>query len=180
MREVDTAKPCESVAVIAERMHQRAVGTLVVVNDSVQVVGIVTDRDLVSGVLAKSRRPTETFVHEIMTIAPKTITESSQIDSALLIMRSGRFRRIPVIDRDHKLVGIITLDDILIHLAEEVSQIGQLLQRDSVRLLRSRTLQASRDCKMTHGYRSETNWFCTYHAIQQEVSLRLVDGAMVP
>jgi CBS domain-containing protein len=133
VREVDTARPDESVAVIAERMHQRSVGALVVTNDTDHVVGIVTDRDLVSRVLAKGLSPTETPVRDVMTVSPKTISEWTQIESALLIMRSGRFRRIPVVDHDSKLVGLITLDDILMLLAEEFSQIGRLLKRETPR-----------------------------------------------
>ena len=135
VREVDTANPNESVTVAAERMHDRAVGTLVVVNDTAQVVGIVTDRDLVSRVLARGLSPSETSVGEVMTVGPKTISEWTQIEPALLIMRTGRFRRIPVVDHDNKLVGLITLDDILMLLAEEFSQIGRLLTRETPRAI---------------------------------------------
>lgn len=133
VREVDTTNPDESVAVAAERMHQRAVGTLVVVNNADHIVGIVTDRDLVSRVLAKGLDPTGTSVRDIMTVGPKTISEWTQIEAALLIMRTGRFRRIPVVDHDNKLVGLITMDDILMLLAEEFSQIGRLLKRETPR-----------------------------------------------
>jgi CBS domain-containing protein len=90
VREVDTANPDESIAVAAERMHQRAVGTLVVVNNTHQVVGIVTDRDLVSRVLAQGRDPMQMAISEAMTVAPKTVSENTSIESALMIMRSGR------------------------------------------------------------------------------------------
>jgi CBS domain-containing protein len=135
VREVDTANPEETVAVAAERMHQRAVGTLVVVNLAGQVVGIVTDRDLMSRVLAKGRNPANTPVTEVMTVNPKTVSEQTSIESALLIMRSGRFRRIPVVDRDNRLVGLITLDDIIMLLAEEFTQIGRLLTRETPRAI---------------------------------------------
>jgi CBS domain-containing protein len=131
IRNVDTVRPDVLVAVGAERMHQRAVGALVVVNDADQPIGIVTDRDLVSRVLAKGRNPTETTIRDVMTIAPKTIRESAPIETALLAMRTGRFRRLPVIDEDDMLVGLITLDDILMLLAEEFSQVGRLLKRET-------------------------------------------------
>jgi signal-transduction protein with cAMP-binding, CBS, and nucleotidyltransferase domain len=114
-------------------MHQRAVGTLVVVNNASQVVGIVTDRDLVSRVLARGRSPTETEVREVMTTAPNTVSEDTSIESALSIMRSGRFRRVPVVDRTNKLLGLVTLDDVLMLLAEEFTQIGRLLNRETPR-----------------------------------------------
>jgi CBS-domain-containing membrane protein len=141
VREVDTANLDESVAVAAERMHQRAVGTLVVVNDADQVVGIVTDRDLMSRVLAKGRNPTDTSVGEVMTVGPKTVSEQTSIESTLLIMRSGRFRRIPVVERDNKLVGLVTLDDILMLLAEEFTQIGRLLTRETPRAIMGNSAQ---------------------------------------
>ncbi len=131
VREVDTAQPDESVAVAAQRMHQRAVGTLVVVNDVSQVVGIVTDRDLVSRVLARNRNPAETAVRDVMTMAPRTVYEDTPIKTALLTMRTGRFRRLPVVDQTRRLLGLLTLDDVLMLLAEEFTQIGRLLKRET-------------------------------------------------
>jgi CBS domain-containing protein len=133
VRNVDTATADESVAVAAERMHQRAVGALVVISASDQVIGIVTDRDLVSRVLAKGRNPRETSLRDVMTLSPKTVTEWTPIETALLTMRTGRFRRLPVVDHDHKLVGLICLDDVLMLLAEEFSQVGRLLKRETPR-----------------------------------------------
>jgi len=133
VRKVDTANPDEPAFFAAQRMHQRAVGSLVVVNDAGQPVGIVTDRDLVSRVMAKDRSPTDTFVGEVMTPAPRTVSEQTSIESALLVMRSGHFRRIPVVDHTRKLVGLVTLDDILMLLAEELTDIGQLLERETPR-----------------------------------------------
>jgi CBS domain-containing protein len=131
VREVDTAGPDETVAAVAERMHQRAVGTLVVVNNAYQVLGIITDRDLVSRVLAKGRNPLETTVRDVMTIAPKTVWEDTTIQSALLTMRTGRFRRLPVVGRANRLLGLLTLDDVLMLMAEEFTQIGRLLKRET-------------------------------------------------
>lgn len=133
VRQVDTVTPDESVAVAAERMHQRAVGTLVVVNGASQVIGIITDRDLVSRVLARGLNPGETTVRNSMTDRPTTVFEHTPIETALVAMRTGRFRRIPVVDGDNKLVGLITLDDILMLLGEEFSQIGRLLKRETPR-----------------------------------------------
>jgi CBS domain-containing protein len=133
VREVDTVDSNESVTVAAERMHDRAVGTLVVVNSAAEPVGILTDRDLVSRVLAKGRIATETPVVQVMTPAPKTISEQAPIESALSLMRSGRFRRLPVVGPENQLVGLVSLDDILMLLAEEFGQIGQLLERETPR-----------------------------------------------
>jgi CBS-domain-containing membrane protein len=133
VREVDTADADESVAAAARRMHDRAVGTLVVVDDYARVVGIVTDRDFVSRVLAKGLSPAVTEVGEVMTSAPSTVSEDTSIEDALAMMRSGRFRRVPVVDETNKLQGLITLDDVLMLLAEEFMQVGRILNGETPR-----------------------------------------------
>jgi CBS domain-containing protein len=134
-RQVDTATSDELVSVIAERMHQRSVGTLVVINQSSHVIGILTDRDLMVRVMAKGLDPAKTQVHEVMTVAPKTVSDKTPVKTALLVMRTGRFRRLPVIDKSNTLVGLITLDDVLMLLAEEFMQIGRLLKRETPRAI---------------------------------------------
>lgn len=62
---------------------------------------------------------------------PKTISEDASIESAMFLMRRGGFRRLPVVDANGKLVGLLSLDDVLMLLAEEFSQIGQLLERET-------------------------------------------------
>lgn len=133
VRDVDLADADERIWQAAERMHQRAVGTLVVLNDAKEPMGIVTDRDLTERVLAQRRDPNVVSVGEVMTPDPKTISEDASIESALSLMRSGRFRRLPVVDRAGQLVGLLSLDDVMMLLAEEFTQIGQLLDRETPR-----------------------------------------------
>jgi Mg/Co/Ni transporter MgtE len=66
-----------------------------------------------------------------MTAHPRTVSEHTPIESALSLMRSGAFRRLPVVNEDGKLVGIVTLDDVLGLLAEELALIGGLLERQA-------------------------------------------------
>ena len=61
----------------------------------------------------------------------KTIREQTNIEQALRLMRNGAFRRLPVVDDDGKLVGIVTLDDILMLLADEFGRAGQVLDRET-------------------------------------------------
>ena len=129
VRDVDTAEPHESVLAAAERMQERGIGSLIVLNAAQQPIGIVTDRDLTARVLARRRIPTQTPISEVMTSGPTTTSEDASIESGLALMRSGGFRRLPVVDRDGKLVGLLSLDDVLTLLAEEFNLIGQLLGR---------------------------------------------------
>lgn len=133
VREVELADAEEKVWHAAERMRQRAVGTLVVLNSAKAPIGIVTDRDLVQRVLAEGKDPRETTVDEVMTHEPQTVIENAPIEHALSVMRSHRLRRLPVVDHDGKLVGLLSLDDVLMLLAEELAAIGGLLNRESPR-----------------------------------------------
>ena len=129
LRDVDLADGGESALEAAHRMRERRVGTLVVLNQEEQPVGLVTDRDLALRVLAEGRDPRATTVGAVMTANPKTIVEDAPIESALALMKGGGFRRVLVVDRAGKLVGIVSLDDVLALLAEEFALIGRLLER---------------------------------------------------
>ncbi|MEX0704553.1 MAG: CBS domain-containing protein [Planctomycetales bacterium] len=131
IRNVDLASADESVQVAAGRMHNRKVGTLVVLDAEQRPVGIVTDRDLTVRVLAAARDPLTTTVGEVMTQSPRTVHESTPIEDALSTMRAAPCRRIPVVDGEGCLVGLLSLDDILDLLREEFDAIGRLVRGES-------------------------------------------------
>jgi len=106
---------------------------LVVLDEQRRPIGIVTDRDLVVRVIAAGKDPIATPVGKIMTRELKVIDEGGPIESALGIMRGRGVRRVPVVDRKGKLVGILSLDDVLGLLAEEFAQIGGVLDRNKRR-----------------------------------------------
>lgn len=130
-RAVETVGVEESASQIANRMHQRAVGSVVVVNACYVPVGIVTDRDLVERVLAPGLSPLKTIASDVMTRDPTTVFLTCAIEEALAVMRDSRCRRLPVVDREQKLVGVVTLDDILMLLANEFKEVGRLLVEET-------------------------------------------------
>jgi signal-transduction protein with cAMP-binding, CBS, and nucleotidyltransferase domain len=131
-RHVDLAETNECATVVAMRMRARNVGTLIVVDQkSKWPTGLVTDRDLVVRVLSEKRDPNQTRINEVMTQLPQAVTEEMPIEEALRIMRNGPYRRLPVVNRDGRLVGILSLDDILRLLSEEFAHIGRLLREES-------------------------------------------------
>ena len=132
-RDVDTARPNESAFQAADRMHQRTVGALVVVDAAAAPIGIVTDRDLMVRVIAAERDPHTTLVRETMTPQPKTVLELTDIESVVALMQDGAFRRVPVVNDLGHLVGIITLDDILLLFADGFTLVGRLLERETPR-----------------------------------------------
>lgn len=129
VREVDIAERAESVLQAAQRMFDRDVGTLVIVDHDRRPVGLVTDRDIALRATATGRDPTTIRVAEIMTVDPQTVTEDTPIETALSLMRSAACRRLVVVDATGRLAGILSLDDVLGLLAEEFTTIGTLLER---------------------------------------------------
>jgi len=132
-RDVDLVDLDESAWAAAERMHQRSVGSLIVLNRLNQPIGIVTDRDLVVKILAPEKSPRTTRVRDIMTAPVKTVLDDASVEWALSVMRDGEIRRLPVVDGEGRLVGVVTLDDVLTMLAHEFHEIGRLLNRQTPR-----------------------------------------------
>jgi CBS domain-containing protein len=130
-RDVDTADPRESVLEVARRMHDRQVGTLVVVDREARPMGLITDRDIAMRVVADGGDAARMMVSDIMTPMPTVVLADTSIQTALGHMRSGRLRRLPVVSGSGALIGIVTLDDILSLIAEEFCIIGALLEREA-------------------------------------------------
>jgi CBS domain-containing protein len=131
-REVHVASPHESVQEAATRMQERNVGSLVVLNDSGQPVGIVTDRDLVVRALANGLDAARTRIEDVMTVNPKTVTESTPVEGAISVMRTRHVRRLPVVDAEGKLAGLLSADDVMGFLAQELGDVGELVESQSV------------------------------------------------
>lgn len=135
IRGFHTAELDESVYAAAQCMHDHKVGSLVVVNASTVPVGIITDRDLTIRVLAEDRDPHLTTVGDIMSEHVQTVDDQLPVEQALEVMRSGPYRRLPVVDSNGKLIGLLSVDDILKGLAEEFRLVDMLLDRESPRSL---------------------------------------------
>ena len=150
-RDVDLVDQDESAWAAAERMHQRSVGSLIVLDRYRQPIGIVTDRDLVVKVLAAEKSPRTTRVRDIMAAPVKTVLETSTVEWTLSLMRSGEVRRLPVVDGEGRLVGVVTLDDVLSLLASEFSQIGHLLDCQAPRRGDASWARNDKECHCMNG-----------------------------
>lgn len=131
VRDVDVAEPDETVQVAAQRMHSRNVGTLVVLDPAGRPIGLLTDRDLTTRVLAEGRDGNLVTIDEVMTQDVRVVDEGCPIEVALEAMRAGPFRRVPVVNKKGELVGLLSIDDVLDLLAEEFKTISGLLGRES-------------------------------------------------
>jgi len=132
-REVVITEKTASVVDAAQLMRTHHVGDLVVVEDRggrTHPVGIVTDRDIVVEVVAAGVNPDSLKVGDIMGPEVATVRESEGLFEALRYMRDKGVRRMPVVDREGGLVGILTLDDLLSLLAEEMTELAKLVSHE--------------------------------------------------
>ena len=127
-RNVDTARTTESVRCAAQRMGTRNVGTLVVLDELGRPAGILTDRDVAVRVVGQGRDAYVTTVGDVMTADLETVSEDLSVEDALRRMRSRGVRRLPVTKKDGECLGMVSLDDILGHLAQEFAVLGRLLE----------------------------------------------------
>jgi CBS domain-containing protein len=127
-RGVVTAWPEETLAAVAHRMQEHNVGTVVVVEGE-RPVGIVTDRDLALALGARGLSP-QARAQEVMTRHVLTIPEDTGVYTATRFMREHGVRRLPVVDSEDCLVGIVTLDDLLLFLGRELHNLAEGIRHE--------------------------------------------------
>jgi CBS domain-containing protein len=131
-REVIVADKDTSVAEAAELMRRYHVGDLVVLDDSEarRPVGLITDRDIAVGIVAKRLDPDTLTVADVMTGDLETVFEDADFWDALAHMRRHGIRRLPVVNDAGGLEGILTLDDALMLISEAMNDLVDLVYRE--------------------------------------------------
>lgn len=120
----------------ARLMREHHVGSLVVVVDRLSErvpVGIVTDRDITIAVIAKGLDPKALTVGDVISEQLVAVREQESIADALRVMRTRGVRRLPVLTHSGALAGIVTIDDILELVAEELDDFVKIIGRERVR-----------------------------------------------
>jgi CBS domain-containing protein len=110
--------PDASLASAALAMQEYGCGALPILDNAGRPVGILTDRDVCLAVAHKNRFPAAIPVREVMTVNPFTCGPGTDLGYALNVMADGHIRRLPVVDGNGRLVGILSLSDILTSIQE--------------------------------------------------------------
>jgi CBS domain-containing protein len=136
-RTVAVARGHEKVVVAARRMRDLHVGSLVIVEDvedGVRPVGLVTDRDLLFSVVSTHPRIVEDLrLEQVASLELVSATEDEDVSEALDRMRDRGVRRLPVVDEDGILRGIFAYDDHVEWMADQLSELAQLVANEQRR-----------------------------------------------
>jgi CBS domain-containing protein len=135
-REVVVVERDASILDAARLMRDYHVGDLVVVEERGghrAPVGIVTDRDIVIEVIAEEVAFDEVAIEDIMSFDVVTARDGDDLLDTLKLMRTHGVRRVPVVDAQQALVGILAVDDVVELLAEELNDLARLIGREQTR-----------------------------------------------
>ncbi len=135
-KEVVTVSPETTLLEVARLMHTRHVGSVVVVEDR-RPVGILTDRDIVVKVVAVEKDPKAIRAKEVMATPPALLNINYDSLDATQIMRDRGLRRLPVVDENRHLLGIITFDDVLGLLGREIANLAEAVRMELTKESRS-------------------------------------------
>ena len=127
IREVMTPNPVcvsdkDSIREAARIMAREDTGVVPVVDNGRKIIGMITDRDIVVRLVAEGKDPSNAKVNEAMTKNVRSIKEDSTIDDALNVMKGSEVRRVPVVNNNNEIVGIVSMGDI----AKESQQRGRV------------------------------------------------------
>jgi CBS domain-containing protein len=109
--EVDIADPNMTINAVAKRMRDDNIGALPV-GENDRLIGMVTDRDIVMRAVAEKRSSRNTLVREVMSKGICYCFDDDDAEGAAQIMAKHQVRRLPVLNRDKRLVGVIALADL--------------------------------------------------------------------
>jgi len=121
-----------TLAEVAGLMERHDVGSVVIVDDDKAPAGIVTDRDLALRGLGRRREP-DTPVAEIMTAKVVFLREDTDVFAAATEMATAGCRRLPVLDMDGRVAGVVSLDDLLTLFARQTDKLAEAVMAEMPR-----------------------------------------------
>ena len=133
IRDLMTSNPCsidadKPVSYAAKMMRDEDVGLAPIVEGQ-KLIGTLTDRDIAIRVVAEGKDPESTTVREVASTRLVTLDPEQDLDEALRLMAQNQVRRLPVVEEDGKLAGVIAQADVAKHAPE--SKTGEVVEQIS-------------------------------------------------
>ena len=110
--DVTTVAPTALVYDVAQLLSERRIGAVLVMDEAEQMLGIVSERDIVRCLAANAIHTLEMTAGQLMTRAVQVAHPDTTVDQAMQVMTAGRFRHLPVVDHD-TLIGLISIGDVV-------------------------------------------------------------------
>lgn len=110
-------------------MDQNNVGCLVAEKEG-KLCGIITDRDVALRVVGARKDPQTTLVREVMTPDPIRISVDKDVRQLTALMHAYHVRRVPIVNGFDTTLGIVTFDDLIAQLGDEMSEIGKAISEE--------------------------------------------------
>jgi CBS domain-containing protein len=114
-KQVAFCAPETNLAQAVELMWKNACGFLPVAGEGGNVIGVITDRDISIALGTRDRRASEVCVRSAMSSSLFTCTQDDDVHTALKTLKSEGIRRLPVIDREGMLMGVLSIDDVVLN-----------------------------------------------------------------
>lgn len=121
----------ESLADAAQLMWENDCGVLPVIKDGRKVIGMITDRDICMAVAMRDQNPSAISIEEVMTGQVYSVNAEDDMAQALEAMQEHRIRRLPVVNADGELEGLLSINDVVLN-AKESDEEGKGLEYGDV------------------------------------------------
>jgi CBS domain-containing protein len=125
-RPIVTVAPEHTIPTACQLLEEHNIGCLLV-EEQGKLCGILTDRDIALRVTGRRRDPEQTTVRQVMSGDTVAISVESTAQELTALMHTHHVRRVPILDDTGRAIGIVTLDDLLALLGDEMSEIGQAI-----------------------------------------------------
>ncbi len=119
--DVASMRPTSTIADVVTKLAERGIGAILVEDALGQVLGIVSERDIVRALAVHGAATLGMTAGQLMTARPVTAAPSISVSAAMQIMTDGRFRHLPVVDRG-KVIGIVSIGDVVKSLLAQQAQ----------------------------------------------------------
>lgn len=137
VKDVKFCSPNTNLAAAAEMLWTDCCGTLPVVDDRGNVIGIITDRDMCIAIGTRDVKPSSTTVRDVSLPKLFACAPDDDIHAALQTMAAQKIRRLPVIDKRGTLKGILSIDDVVLHAVKTSTRFSDLTYENVVNTLKA-------------------------------------------
>ena len=121
-REVRTIMPDATVAEAVDRMRKEWIGALVVSEDGARIAGIISDRGIMNAIADHGVDVVNERVHSVMTKEVFTCVPQDRVSAIMAAMTIRRIRHIPVVEKNGRLCGIVSIGDVVKHQLDEIQR----------------------------------------------------------